>query len=291
MATISLLIVLMWIKKDGTLAQPEPADDCFTNPVGISDQAKIPDNHMTASSQYGDGYQPAYGRLYGDRGDGWCARKAKKKYDWLQVDLATIFQVCGVATQGDRNGNEWVTDFKMSYSLNGNGWTPYKDVNGAEVEFHRQGNSHIVDQHKLPVPVSARYFRFHPTKQHNRNCLRVELYSDSPKVVSPDSVVRSLPGYRLSCKATGIPPVYTAIVRNSSVLVKTTTPASITLKYEGNYTCVATNKYGSDVREFSVIFTDCGPQCTSMDLNALVCSGLTSPAVITECAPKSTVEL
>ncbi|KAL9982451.1 hypothetical protein ACROYT_G004494 [Oculina patagonica] len=155
----------------------EPADDCFTKPVGVSDQAKIPDSHMTASSQYSDIYQPAYGRLNGDRGDGWCAKEANRNDDWLQVDLGTTFQVCAVASQGNRIGINWVTDFKLSYSLDGNVWAPYRDATGVEVEFHRKGDSHTVDQHKLPVPVSARYFRFHPIKQHNWNCLRVELYN------------------------------------------------------------------------------------------------------------------
>ncbi|KAL9973277.1 hypothetical protein ACROYT_G019707 [Oculina patagonica] len=154
----------------------KPADDCFTKPVGVSDQAQIPDNRMTASSQYGDGYQPAYGRINGDRGDGWCAKESARNDDWLQVDLGTTFLLCAVATQGDRNGNEWVTDFMLSYSLDENVWSTYKDENGVVVEFHRQGDSNTVDQHKLPVPVYARYFRFHPTKQHTWNCLRVELY-------------------------------------------------------------------------------------------------------------------
>ena len=110
----------------------EPVDGC-KKPVGISDQAKIPDHQMTASSQYSDGYQAAYGRLNGDRGDGWCAKEPARNDDWLQVDLGTTFQVCGIATQGDRNGNEWVTAFKLSYSSDGNGWTPYKDANEVEV--------------------------------------------------------------------------------------------------------------------------------------------------------------
>ena len=109
----------------------EQVDGC-KRPLGISDQAKIPDNQMTASSQYGDGYQPAYGRLNGDRGDGWCAKESARNDDWLQVDLGKTFQVCGIATQGDRNGNEWVTAFKVSYSSDGNVWTPYKDANGVE---------------------------------------------------------------------------------------------------------------------------------------------------------------
>ena len=48
-------------------------------------------------------------------------------------------------------------------------------------EFHRKGDSYTVDEHKLPVSVSARYIRFNPTKRHNWNCLRVEVYSADSK--------------------------------------------------------------------------------------------------------------
>ena len=52
-------------------------------------------------------------------------------------------------------------------------------------EFHREGDSYTVDVHKLPVPVSARYIRFNPTKSHDWNCLRVEVYgADSEWEVS-----------------------------------------------------------------------------------------------------------
>ncbi|XP_078382904.1 lactadherin-like isoform X1 [Oculina patagonica] len=162
-----------------SLQAAEPADGCFTNPLlGISGLAIVPDKYITASSQYGVDYQPAYGRLNGNRGDGWCAKEANRNDDWLQVDFGIVTEVCAVASQGDRNGNEWVTDFKLSYSSDGKVWTPYKDANGVEVEFHRQGDSNTVDQHRLPVPISASLFRFHPTKQHKWNCLRVELYSE-----------------------------------------------------------------------------------------------------------------
>ena len=88
---------------------------------------------MTASSQFGTGYQAAYGRLNGNRGDGWCAKEANKNDDWLQVDLGKMIEVCALATQGDRNGNEWVTAFKLSYSSDAQNWTSYKDANDVEV--------------------------------------------------------------------------------------------------------------------------------------------------------------
>ena len=54
---------------------------------------------------------------------------------------------------------------------------------------------------------------------------------------------------------TGTPPVYTAIMRDSTVLVNTTDTAIVTFSEEGNYTCVATSGHGYDLREFAVIFT------------------------------------
>ncbi len=71
----------------------------------------------------------------------------------------------------------------------------------------------------------------------------------------PAPVLRVLTGYEMSCSVTGTPSIYTAIIRNSTTMVNVTGTATIVIKEEGNYTCVATNKYGTDVGEVSVIFT------------------------------------
>ena len=113
-------------------------DKCFCNAIGVANQSVIPDNQMKASSFYhspGVYDAPHYGRLHGNRGDGWCASTGNGN-DWLQVDLGKIFQLCGVATQGDGDsgfGDEWVTDFKLSYSSNEKNWTIIEDGNGTEV--------------------------------------------------------------------------------------------------------------------------------------------------------------
>ena len=76
---------------------------------------------------------PAYGRLNDVRGDGWCAKELDRTDDWLQVDLGKIFEVCGVATQGDANGNEWVINFTLSYSFTGSNYQTYNDSNGVKM--------------------------------------------------------------------------------------------------------------------------------------------------------------
>lgn len=109
---------------------PVSAGNCFTKPIGVSDPKKIPDRQMTAFGAIVTDSAPSYGRLNGDRGNGWCSGSRE---DWLQVDLGKAFDICGIATQGDRNGIKWVTDFKVSYLSHGRIWTPYKGGDGKEL--------------------------------------------------------------------------------------------------------------------------------------------------------------
>jgi len=67
-----------------------------------------------------------------------------------------------------------------------------------------------------------------------------------------DAAVSVEPGSQVSCSATGTPPIYTALIRNFTVLMNTTNIASSKLYQEGNYTCVATSKYGTDEKHFVV---------------------------------------
>ena len=52
--------------------------------------------------------------------------------------------------------------------------------------------------------------------------------------------------------ATGTLPIYIALIRNFIVLMNKTGTASSKLNQEGNYTCVATSKYGTDVNHFVI---------------------------------------
>ena len=67
-----------------------------------------------------------------------------------------------------------------------------------------------------------------------------------PKLVL-DAMVRLELGSQVPCSAIGAPPIYIALMRNFTVLMNTTNIASTRLYQQGNYTCVATNKYGTDV--------------------------------------------
>ena len=70
-----------------------------------------------------------------------------------------------------------------------------------------------------------------------------------PKIVSNTSV-RIEQGSQVHCSANGTLPIYIALIRNFTM--NTTNTASSKLYQEGNYTCVATNMYGTDVKNFVV---------------------------------------
>ena len=106
---------------------------CRMIPLGVSGPSKIPDRNITASSQYSPSYIPAYGRLNGTRGDGWCSSVSNSTFDWLQVDLGKISLLCAVATQGDVNGNEWTVSFRLFFSSDGTIWRTYRNANGTEM--------------------------------------------------------------------------------------------------------------------------------------------------------------
>ena len=71
-----------------------------------------------------------------------------------------------------------------------------------------------------------------------------------PKIVL--DAVRVEPGSQVPCFATGTPPIYIALIWNFTVVMNATNTASSKLYQEGNYTCVATSKYGTDVKHFAV---------------------------------------
>ena len=74
-----------------------------------------------------------------------------------------------------------------------------------------------------------------------------------PMVTFPAALLAIQEGM-LSCSANGTPPIYTALIRTSTVLVNTTNTATIRLYKDGNYICQAINQYGTDIKELQVNF-------------------------------------
>ncbi|CAH3116195.1 unnamed protein product [Pocillopora meandrina] len=141
-------------------------------------------------------YAAKYGRLNG-RG----AWEPKTNYhdDYLQIDLLYEYVICAVATQGNPptqspNAQEWTTEYKLRFSLNGTTFFPYKEKKTDKVGMACSyiqvfttakistcafpGNSGKTDtvKNSLKEFASAKFIRFLPTKYNRFKVLRVEAY-------------------------------------------------------------------------------------------------------------------
>ena len=108
-------------------------------PVGIMDTNKIPDNRMTASSSYRMAELPHYGRLNETRQNGaWCP-KSTNNSEYLQVDMGVVYDVCAVVTQGraENSVSEWVTGYRLRFSLDGIIWYSYYENNVEKVSSNK----------------------------------------------------------------------------------------------------------------------------------------------------------
>lgn len=106
---------------------------CAGQPVGTSDGFIIPDHRFSASSSR-SGNDPSKARL--DGASAWVPSTSNDNSDYLEIDLGSVYFVCGVATQGNSGANEWTTQYKIKTSLNNRNWTVYME-HGAEKVNHK----------------------------------------------------------------------------------------------------------------------------------------------------------
>ena len=103
------------------------ADSCSA-PLGMEDN-KIADGQIIASSEWSSSryHGVKNARLNGpaqlpDSVGAWCAA-GRKDNQWIQVDLMIPTWITGVMTQGREDTSEWVKQYKVEYSSNGQNWT------------------------------------------------------------------------------------------------------------------------------------------------------------------------
>lgn len=103
-------------------------------PLGIQKQ-KINDSAMTAFSHAGPGNEPWRARLdTGFQSEAWRAGEDNGE-QYLQIDLGTSHNITQVATQGSHVMNDscWVTQYNLSFSLDGSSWDLYMENEAVKV--------------------------------------------------------------------------------------------------------------------------------------------------------------
>ena len=91
---------------------------------------RIPGDSFSAKSKFAPKYAAKYGRLNGKKA--WEPKTNTDPDDYLQIDLLYEYVICAVATQGNPptqsiNAQEWTTEYKLRFSLNGTTFFPYKE--------------------------------------------------------------------------------------------------------------------------------------------------------------------
>ena len=90
---------------------------------------KITSAQISASSQWDGYHSPNKGRLHfkatGLYKGGWSSRPNNLN-QWFQIDLRIKTTVASVATQGRNKHNQWVTEYKLQYSNDGNSFQGFK---------------------------------------------------------------------------------------------------------------------------------------------------------------------
>ena len=95
----------------------------------------IEDDHMSASSSFGNGWQAWRGRLGHTEGAGCWGPKENGQGEYLQVNLGQVREIVKVATQGRHESEYWTTAYKLGYSIDGKAWTIYNNVCQLQISF------------------------------------------------------------------------------------------------------------------------------------------------------------
>ncbi|ESO03287.1 hypothetical protein HELRODRAFT_80599, partial [Helobdella robusta] len=96
----------------------------------------------------------------------WCARN-NDDTQWLQFDVGPPTLITGLITKGRSEGKKraWVTNFKISFSNDSNGWHYYSDSANQPIKrqiFQGNNNANDTSYNYLNKPFTARFIRFHP---------------------------------------------------------------------------------------------------------------------------------
>ncbi|XP_038066493.1 lactadherin-like [Patiria miniata] len=142
------------------------------------EDGRISDASITASSVLFNSakYLPTRARLETLAG-AWCNNGSSDANPWIQVDLGSHVTITGVITQGHGEGyTQWVTEFKVAYSDDGQEWTDVTDDGSSTPKkFPRNsdGDTHVTTT--FPGAFQARFLRILPTQWNVYCCMRFEV--------------------------------------------------------------------------------------------------------------------
>ena len=126
-------------------------------------------------SELGDNFQPSKSAFSSGAHEGWKPEKCDAESSWLQVDLGGQYALGWYAISGCRRFQQWITEFGLSYSLNGIQWEVVTDNDGEMKLFDGNENSQTPKVCTLfEYSIVARFVRIHPFSYLGYPCAHVD---------------------------------------------------------------------------------------------------------------------
>ncbi len=108
-------------------------------------------------------------------GSAWTAENSDFEQALL-IDLGTVKNITGIATQGRAHSEEYIMEFRIQYGSNGKDFSDYKEVDGSPKLFIGNEDGDYVVRNDFDQPIIAQWLRINPTRWQDRISLRTEIY-------------------------------------------------------------------------------------------------------------------
>ena len=132
------------------------------------------DNKLTASSEYSQNHSVKGCKLNKTMPSGhsssWCAASSDAGNTWIQVDLGSEYLINAVSLQGRADCAQWVTKFRIRYSL-----TNENDLRNLDEFEGNKDNTSVVKRY-FREPIRARIIRLYVLGYNAHPSLRWELH-------------------------------------------------------------------------------------------------------------------
>ncbi|XP_018305702.1 neurexin-4 isoform X2 [Mycetomoellerius zeteki] len=128
--------------------------------------------HITATTSLSE-RGPNNARLHGD--SAWSPELSSYNQH-LTMDLGDKYEIRSISTRGRAHTNEYVTEYIIQYSDDGQAWATYETQDGVDEMFKGNVDGDSIKLNKFDVSIIAQWIRINPTRWRDRISLRVELY-------------------------------------------------------------------------------------------------------------------
>ncbi|ELT93506.1 hypothetical protein CAPTEDRAFT_105177, partial [Capitella teleta] len=135
---------------------------CVLQEALISGEIFVPDERMTASSQYDDNHGPERARFdtvrEGVLRGGWCPA-VNIPGEWIQVEFDATMSVQAIKTRGRQDNQQWIESYIIHFSDDGVDWEDYQEPYGTTKVFEGNTDHNTTVIQSLHSPVRAKFVR------------------------------------------------------------------------------------------------------------------------------------